>query len=78
LQEEVDEAELLVEQEEVDVDPTDDDDVPADDASEKSNKTKLKEKTHLLMGGRASNDRKWKDAQVAFAKILEVSFFWFY
>ena len=43
-----------------------------DDCSEKSAKTKVKEKTHLLMGGRASNDRKWKDAQVSFANILKV------
>jgi len=34
---------------------------------------KLKEKTGALMGGRASNERKWRDAQVAFANILKVS-----
>jgi hypothetical protein len=44
-----------------------------DDSIEKSGKLKIKEKMNLLMAGRASNDRKWKDAQVAFANILEVS-----
>lgn len=39
---------------------------------EDSIKSKLKEKTHALMGGRASNDRKWKDSQTAFANILKV------
>lgn len=38
---------------------------------EDSIKSKLKEKTHALMGGRASNDRKWKDSQTAFANILK-------
>mmetsp|Transcript_18118 Transcript_18118/g.20903 ORF Transcript_18118/g.20903 Transcript_18118/m.20903 type:complete len:1221 (+) Transcript_18118:108-3770(+) len=40
--------------------------------SEDSIKNKLKEKMHILMGGRASNERKWKDAQTAFANILKV------
>lgn len=71
LQEEIDEAELLVAQDEA---GTNDDDQNAlsDDGSEKSTKTKLREKTHLFMGSRASNDRKWKDAQVSFASILKV------
>jgi hypothetical protein len=64
LDEEVEELKVLVEQEE----ETEDDDElsPA--------QAKLKEKTHALMGGRASNDRKWKDSQVSFANILKVRF----
>ena len=31
-----------------------------------------KDKTGALMGGRASNERKWRDAQVTFANILKV------
>ena len=50
----------------------DDPNTLSDDGSEKSTKTKLREKTHLFMGSRASNDRKWKDAQVSFASILKV------
>jgi hypothetical protein len=46
-----------------------------DNGIEKSPTVKIKEKMNLLMAGRASNDRKWKDAQVAFASILEVSYF---
>lgn len=34
----------------------------------------LKEKTGALMGGRASNERKWRDSQVAFANILKVRY----
>lgn len=33
---------------------------------------KLKDKTGALMGGRASNERKWRDAQVTFANLLKV------
>ena len=72
LKEEVDELELLVEQEETEV-KNDEEGDTEEDSSEKSSKTKLKEKTSMLMGGRASNDRKWKDSQVAFANILKVS-----
>jgi len=42
-----------------------------ENTEEDSVKSKLKEKTHALMGGRASNDRKWKDSQTAFANILK-------
>jgi hypothetical protein len=71
LQEEIDEAELLVAQDENET-KNDDPNTLSDDGSEKSTKTKLREKTHLFMGSRASNDRKWKDAQVSFASILKV------
>lgn len=33
---------------------------------------KIKEKLGVLMGGRASNERKWRDVQTAFANILKV------
>jgi hypothetical protein len=33
---------------------------------------KIMDKTGALMGGRASNERKWRDAQVAFANLLKV------
>lgn len=32
----------------------------------------LKERTGYLMGGRSSSERKWRDAQVAFANMLKV------
>jgi hypothetical protein len=41
------------------------------DASDESAE-KLKDKTGALMGGRASNERKWRDAQVTFANLLKV------
>lgn len=40
---------------------------------EDSTALKLKEKTGALRGGRAANERKWKDSQVAFSTILHVS-----
>ena len=33
---------------------------------------KVKDKTGALMGGRASNERKWRDAQLAYSNILKV------
>jgi len=35
----------------------------------------LREKTNIMMGGRASNDRKWRDIQSAFASILKACLF---
>jgi phage-related tail protein len=32
----------------------------------------LKERTGYFMGGRSSNERKWRDAQVAFSNMLKV------
>ena len=32
----------------------------------------LKEKTGYVMGGRSSNERKWREAQGAFANLLKV------
>lgn len=50
---------------------------PSEDEKEEEQEPKtadrLKEKTHALMGGRAANERKWKDSQSAFAAILKVS-----
>ena len=44
--------------------------IEADGRADEELAEKLKEKTSALMGGRASNERKWRDAQVAFANIL--------
>ncbi|KAL3913605.1 MAG: hypothetical protein SGILL_006420, partial [Bacillariaceae sp.] len=53
-----------------------------DDATEKSiksgdgelsvNATLLREKTKMLMSGKASCERKWRDSQLAFASILKI------
>jgi len=68
IEEEVHELQLEIEQvtsEEEEEEETE------DSNSVDSAKAKFKEKMHALMGGRASNDRKWKDSQTAFAKILK-------
>lgn len=76
LEEEVEELKVLVEEEKV----AEEEQKEEEAVEEKTNKelsptqAKLKDKTHALMGGRASNDRKWKDSQVSFANILKVRF----
>jgi hypothetical protein len=35
---------------------------------------KLNERMGTLMGGRSSNDRRWRDAQLAYANMLSVRF----
>jgi phage-related tail protein len=35
---------------------------------------RLNEKMGALMGGRSSNERKWRDAQLAYANMLKVRF----
>jgi hypothetical protein len=68
LEEEVKELKQQAEQEEI----GDEEGIDEDEGS--SADTKLKEKTQSLIGGRASNERRWKDSQVAFATILKVRY----
>lgn len=68
----VEELKLLVEAEE----GKSPNSVPADDTKEEGEGevfANLREKTRLLMSGRASNLRKWRDAQLAFASILRTA-----
>ena len=71
LQLEIEELELALALEDTEV--TNSEESPIEEMRDKSTKTKIKERINLMMGTRASNDRKWKDAQVAFANILHVS-----
>jgi DNA polymerase sigma len=43
------------------------------DGVEDENAVQLREKTRTLMSGRASNERKWRDSQLAFASILRAT-----